>query len=61
MTPKKRLPYSAMQVTEVKGLGAALLQKGKPIAYASRSLPDTMTRYAQIEKAIFTIVFSLDQ
>ena len=46
--------------SQVKGLGAALLQKEKPIiAYASRSLPDTEMRYAQTEKAMLAIVFSL--
>lgn len=43
------------------GLGAVLTQKGKPIAYASRSLTDTETRYAQIEKEMLAIVFSLDK
>ena len=29
-----------------KGLGAALLQDCKPVAFASRALTDTETRYA---------------
>ena len=44
-----------------KGLGAALLQRGKPIAYASRTLTETEQRYAQIEKEMLTIVFSLEK
>ena len=33
-----------------KGLGAVVLQKGQPVAFASRALTDTESRYAQIEK-----------
>lgn len=44
-----------------KGFGAALLLKGKPIAYASRVLTDTEERYAQIEKEMLAIVFSLEK
>ena len=31
-----------------KGLGAALLQNGKPIAYKSRALSDTESKYTHI-------------
>ena len=40
------------------GLGACLLQQGKPIAYASRSLFMSERNYAQIEKELLAIVFS---
>ncbi|KAJ3650090.1 hypothetical protein Zmor_021798 [Zophobas morio] len=39
------------------GLGAALLQEGAPIAYASRSLNICQRCYAQIEKEMLAIVY----
>ena len=43
------------------GLGAVLMQDGQPIAYASRAMTDTETRYAQIEKEMLAILFSLEK
>ena len=44
-----------------RGLGAVLLQGGRPLAYASRALTDPETRYATIEKEMLAIVFALEK
>lgn len=38
-----------------------LLQDCKPVAYASRSLTETETNYAQIEKELLSITFALSK
>ena len=43
------------------GLDSALMQEGKPLAYASRALSDTEVDYAQIEKECLATVFSLER
>ena len=41
------------------GLGACLMQDGKPIAYASRAMSKAEKNYAQIEKEMLSIVFAV--
>ena len=43
------------------GLGAVILQNGKPVAYASRSLTNPQINYAQIEKELLSIVFGCER
>ena len=43
------------------GLGSALLQEGKPVAFASRSLSPSERNYAQLEKEMLAVVFGLEK
>ena len=43
------------------GLGAVILQEGRPLPYASRALTDPETRYTTIEKEMLAIVFALEK
>ena len=43
------------------GLGAALLQDNKPIAFASKALTDAECRYANIEREVLAVVFRAER
>ena len=54
----RRKPVTVQADASQRGLGACLLQDGQPIAYSSKSLTDTETRYANIERELLAIVFA---
>ena len=54
----RRKPVTVQVDASQRGLGVCLLQDGQPIAYASKSLTDTETRYANIERELLAIVFA---
>ncbi|XP_056122564.1 NACHT, LRR and PYD domains-containing protein 12-like [Rhinichthys klamathensis goyatoka] len=44
-----------------EGLGAVILQEGRPVAYGSRALNDCQRRYAHIEKELLAIVYGCEK
>ena len=55
--PKK----SVIQVdASSRSLGEALIQEGKPIAFASKFLTETDQRYANIEQELLAVVFGCE-
>lgn len=47
--------------TSDQGLGACLMQRGQPLAYASQSMTAIEVNFAQIEKEILAILFAVQR
>ncbi|GFO11778.1 transposon ty3-g Gag-Pol polyprotein [Plakobranchus ocellatus] len=43
------------------GLGAMLIQEGRVVSYASRSLTDVESRYSQTEREMLAVVFGVEK
>ena len=58
----RNLPVIVQADASLRGLGACLIQKhngeDQPIAFASKSLTDMETRYANIERELLAIIFA---
>ena len=50
-----------LSVDANSGLGATLLQEGRPVAYGSKALTKTECNYSQIERELLTIVLGCDK
>ena len=55
------LPVTIQVNASQVGLGAALLQNGKPIAFASKAITKTECWYANIERGMLTAVFGAER
>ena len=51
-------PVTIQADASQSGLGACLMQKGKPVAYASLAMTSAEQNYAQIEKEMLAICFA---
>ena len=54
-------PVTLQCDASLKGLGACIIQDGQPIAFASKSLMDTKTRYANIKRELLAIVYGCEK
>ena len=57
----RNLPLTVQADASKHGLGAALLQQGEPVAFASKSLSETEQRYANIERKLLAVVFTCER
>ena len=54
-------PVTIQTDASKRGIGATLLQNGRPVAYASKSLTETESNYCNIEREMLGIVFGLER
>ena len=45
----------------LQGIGSVLMQDGRPVCYASRSLTETESRYSNIERELLAACWSLEK
>ncbi|KAI8487979.1 hypothetical protein Bbelb_344270 [Branchiostoma belcheri] len=54
-------PVTLQVDASMKGVGAALLQEGGPIAFASKALTPAESRYANIEREMLAVVYGCEK
>ena len=59
--PDPTLPFEVVTDACQTGLGAVLLQEGKPIAFTGRLLTPAEQRYTTTEQELLAVVFALSQ
>ena len=57
----RNLPLIVQVDSSKHGLGAALLQQGEPVAFASKSQSETEQQYANIERELVAVVFACEK
>ena len=54
-------PVTLQCDASLKGLGASIIQDRQPISFASKSLMDTETHYANIERELLAIIYGCEK
>ena len=56
-----RLPVIIETDASIKGLGAVLMQNGKPVKFVSKSLTQTESDYSNIERELLAVLFACEK
>uniref|UniRef100_A0A0N5CI91 RNA-directed DNA polymerase n=1 Tax=Strongyloides papillosus TaxID=174720 RepID=A0A0N5CI91_STREA len=59
--PDPNIPYTIVTDASIQGIGAALMQKDRPIAFASRTLKKSESMYAPVQLEALGLVYALKQ
>ncbi|CEF61571.1 Reverse transcriptase domain and Integrase, catalytic core domain and Ribonuclease H-like domain and AT hook-like family and Aspartic peptidase domain-containing protein [Strongyloides ratti] len=57
--PNQNLPFTILTDASIQGIGAALMQENRPIAFASRTLKKAELMYAPVQLEALGLVFAL--